>query len=368
MTSGVWKKVYNLLGELQGAGSKEDCLLLFFENSRKLLKHDSAVYFPFDPIRLAPALAGHVSDNPEVGGFYSDYANYYWKLEPVWSTNLPLIPNEPWKYSDFTTLRKIKESQFYSDFNKRAGIGHVMGCTLNLGEHPVGGIGMHKLSGQADFSVMEKDVFRLIAPHLASILFRHDLQEKLQENQRSETPSEHAATGFEKPAIWVFDQNLRKVSQNRSAKQFEEDNRIHGIDVFPVSVVAMLDRFAQYCKRFGNGEIIDEPLVETIIFPFHERLAHFYVTLLTSTQGGKTLVELILLQENKNEYIAIRIGKLGLSKREKDVCVLLLRGIDNKEIADRLCISVNTVKKHVGSILRKAGCANRNIFTGYLLS
>jgi len=368
MAAGVWKKVYNLLGELQGAGSKEDCLHHFFDSGRKLLKHDSAVYFPLDPIRLAPALTGHVSDNPELGDYYPDYANYYWKLEPVWSTNLPLTPNEPWKYSDFTTLRKIKESQFYSDFNRRIGIGHVMGCTLNLGEHPVGGIGLHKLSGRPDFSVMEKDILRLIVPHLASILFRHDLQKKLQENQISEIPFEHVSVGFEKPAIWVFDQNLRKVSQNRFAKQFEEDNRVHGIDVFPVSVVAMLGRFAEYCKRFGNGEIIDEPLVGTIIFPFHERLVNFHVTLLTSTRGGKTLVELILLQENKNEYVAIRISKLGLTNREKDVCVLLLRGIDNKEIADRLYISINTVKKHIGSILRKAGCSNRNIFSGYLLS
>lgn len=44
-----------------------------------------------------------------------------------------------------------------------------------------------------------------------------------------------------------------------------------------------------------------------------------------------------------------------LSSRETEVLVLLTRGLSSKEIADKLCISVNTVNTHRKSITRKTG-------------
>jgi regulator of cell morphogenesis and NO signaling len=43
----------------------------------------------------------------------------------------------------------------------------------------------------------------------------------------------------------------------------------------------------------------------------------------------------------------------SLSDREKDVIVALVQGMSNKEIADHLCISVNTVITHRRNIARK---------------
>lgn len=42
-----------------------------------------------------------------------------------------------------------------------------------------------------------------------------------------------------------------------------------------------------------------------------------------------------------------------LSDREKDVIVSLVQGMTNKEIADHLCISINTVITHRRNIARK---------------
>ena len=49
----------------------------------------------------------------------------------------------------------------------------------------------------------------------------------------------------------------------------------------------------------------------------------------------------------------------GLSDRERQVLVLLERGSTDREIAAALSISVKTVEKHVGSILRKLDAQNR---------
>jgi len=49
----------------------------------------------------------------------------------------------------------------------------------------------------------------------------------------------------------------------------------------------------------------------------------------------------------------------GLTDRERQVLALLERGSTDREIAAALTISVKTVEKHVGSILRKLGAQNR---------
>ena len=50
---------------------------------------------------------------------------------------------------------------------------------------------------------------------------------------------------------------------------------------------------------------------------------------------------------------------LAFTERERQVLVLLERGSTDREIAAALTISVKTVEKHVGSILRKLGAQNR---------
>ncbi|MGD9694421.1 MAG: response regulator [Thermoleophilia bacterium] len=49
----------------------------------------------------------------------------------------------------------------------------------------------------------------------------------------------------------------------------------------------------------------------------------------------------------------------GLSEREREVLALLERGLPDRAIAEALTISVKTVEKHVGAILRKTGARNR---------
>lgn len=48
-----------------------------------------------------------------------------------------------------------------------------------------------------------------------------------------------------------------------------------------------------------------------------------------------------------------------LSKREQEVAGLVARGLSNKELADKLCISIRTVKAHLTSIFSKTGFRDR---------
>jgi DNA-binding CsgD family transcriptional regulator len=76
----------------------------------------------------------------------------------------------------------------------------------------------------------------------------------------------------------------------------------------------------------------------------------------------KPKVETKIVEVEKEVYIETtaptqidqkEIEKLGLSKREMDVLTLMATGLSNDEIANKLFVSLNTVKTHSSNIFMK---------------
>jgi len=64
----------------------------------------------------------------------------------------------------------------------------------------------------------------------------------------------------------------------------------------------------------------------------------------------------VLIQATRSP--ADRLG-FDLTAREREVLVLMVEGLNNNQIAERLVISISTAKFHVSSILSKLGAATR---------
>ena len=67
-------------------------------------------------------------------------------------------------------------------------------------------------------------------------------------------------------------------------------------------------------------------------------------------------------KNNEDEFLVLfekKCLKQDISKREKDIILLLLKGRQYKEIADKLFISVNTVRTHINHIYTKCGVQDK---------
>ena len=97
----------------------------------------------------------------------------------------------------------------------------------------------------------------------------------------------------------------------------------------------------------------------------------FYVTSQGEFRLGITLLEGRGLEEDKRWLIRLKpavepyskmnlvMQKAGLTGREMETCVLVKDGMTNLEIADRLFISLETVKSHLQNIFQKIEVPSR---------
>lgn len=77
--------------------------------------------------------------------------------------------------------------------------------------------------------------------------------------------------------------------------------------------------------------------------------ARFYNEYMQTSASGTEDAELMI--RLANEY--------GLTGREVEVLLLIFNDFSNDEIATRLCISTNTLKKHLQNLYRKVGASSR---------
>jgi DNA-binding CsgD family transcriptional regulator len=79
-----------------------------------------------------------------------------------------------------------------------------------------------------------------------------------------------------------------------------------------------------------------------------------------STLSMAELIAYALDEEHSDGPVPSSYPVVGLSPREMDIAQCVAEGLTNKEIADRLVLSVRTVEGHVAHVLRKLGVASRH--------
>ncbi len=117
-------------------------------------------------------------------------------------------------------------------------------------------------------------------------------------------------------------------------------------------------------SALGAPEDIDRAYDEYGVFAFVEKEAfdrgNFRRTVAAAIRAGEEPQAPLASGHPGAIAPAVAARVSDLTDREKEVLDLLTHGCTNRQIAERLAISSNTVKKHVDHILQKLGASNRS--------
>jgi len=126
-----------------------------------------------------------------------------------------------------------------------------------------------------------------------------------------------------------------------------------GLLILTLLILFRLPRFTHFQSGFG---------IETWIafFSLLFLIIGFFIS--RKMFSPKPLIiekEVFITNDKPFEPDKNRIEKIGLSKREFEMLLLIKDGLSNQQIADKLFVSENTVKKHISNLFFKLDVERR---------
>lgn len=240
------------------------------------------------------------------------YADYYVFQDPFY-----LLAGGSWNharnqaktYSDYIPLKRLKETEYARDFLSRVPMFECMGAVLGAYGQTVGVLGLHRQVRDPNFSARDKEVINRLLPHLARALMDvHHAQPTM--------------------GIILLDENNCPVYMDDIAARVTRER----------SVQALLEAaVARQTVRTQTGT--------------------YTINLIRIRDGKDTL--LFLNGVENTLPLRAKLSASNLTPRQQEIVRYVLQGLSNQEIAERLFISLQTVKDHLHDIYKKMQVANR---------
>jgi two-component system NarL family response regulator len=200
-------------------------------------------------------------------------------------------------------------------------------------------------SGTTSIRVLIADDQALFRRGLCVVLGTEDHIEVVAEAENGE---EAVARAKEvSPDVILMDVRMPRINGIDAARQIRQFSP--GTRILMLTVSDDEEDLYESIKAGANGYLLKEISVEEVAEAV--RAVVQGKSLISPTMASKLLSEFNVLArkaEERQQYPAP-----ALTTRELEVLKLVARGMSNREIADRLYISENTVKNHVRNILEK---------------
>lgn len=131
----------------------------------------------------------------------------------------------------------------------------------------------------------------------------------------------------------------------------------------PEDLSISLQREIKYC----HGRELTETPLDIPLYRCHSRTYRPSLTKIEVETNGEWLW-LLRMERVIDLYSKLirRLKERALSEREIEICLLLLDGFDNRKIAERLCVSYNTVRNHIAHIYIKTDVKSRTQLCAFL--
>ena len=156
------------------------------------------------------------------------------------------------------------------------------------------------------------------------------------------------------------------VSQLDRIDRMEEKLAAYNPDILIINPLLIAydtnEQFLKICRDFSN--VIPIALVSSYV---DAAILKQFADVIEINDSKQKVVSKIFNLLNDNNVNQEKTESVELSNREIDVLVALVKGMTNKEISDKLFISVHTVITHRKNIIRKTGIKSVSGLTVYAL-
>ena len=156
------------------------------------------------------------------------------------------------------------------------------------------------------------------------------------------------------------------VSQLDRIDRMEEKLTAYNPDILIINPLLIAydsnEHFLKICRDFSN--VIPVALVTSYV---DAGILKQFKDVIEINDSKQKVVSKIFNLLSDNKLSQDKPESVELSNRETDVLVALVKGMTNKEISDKLFISVHTVITHRKNIIRKTGIKSVSGLTVYAL-
>lgn len=162
------------------------------------------------------------------------------------------------------------------------------------------------------------------------------------------------------PDVVLMDLALREMSGIEATRRIREANP--GVQVLAVTAHDSPEYFFELMKCEAVGYVLKEATpaeLFTAIRAAHRGEAYFYPSI-----ARYLLNDYMRRVKSGRED---RVNYDGLTDREREILRLIASGYSNREIAEQLVISVNTVEAHRGHIIQKLNLHTRAELVRYAI-
>jgi DNA-binding CsgD family transcriptional regulator len=247
-----------------------------------------------------------------------------------------------------STEGKPERALRYREVMAPLGLEHELRGVFALDGELWGSVTAMRELGSPDFEAREVAFFHRIAPHLAAGLKAAALRsEALGESDRDDSP-----------AVLVLDRAGRIVQHTGAAERRLGEFGDLGPgwregDGLPTAVLSMMGALRR--TRVPEADQEGSSVLRLLVRARSGRwlVLHGAWTDPSATRGSETMI--VIEAAAPREVAWLKTSAYGLTKREREVVDLVVRGASTRQISRTLFISEYTVQEHLSNVFEKVG-------------
>lgn len=312
-----YKRILESIDHIYSAQDRDAMFKVLWEQLDGLIGMSSAIWLPMDSQTRQFIFKNHVRYHAPIKPAFL-FTIYYAPINPLTESGYFDQDMAVFKMTDAISASRLPDTEYGCDFMPLTPHFYELVATPYSQGELLGGLGLHRQRHDRDFTERHREILKLILPHLSRAIHNFDLMEAL--------------TASYTAGVIVVSADGHPILMNEEA------------------------------RRALNGrpaETIPDPGIGAGPVFFRTQTGVYRVRTAPVRPGRKEKIIFLETQPSDRE-IQAKLSAFGVSQREMEVTLWAIRGLSNREIAERLFICEQTVKDHLHNVFEKMKIRRRS--------